>query len=55
MKNLLKLLEAFLRIYETKSTLIVASTSKELSKKIISRHTYSRIIMIWNLDIENYL
>ena len=40
--------------YNLKSILIVTSTSEGLSRKLLLRHTYSEVYLIWNLEYEAF-
>ncbi len=40
--------------YHIDNLLIIITTSEGVSKRILSRHSYLRIVMIWNLDFKGY-
>ncbi len=40
--------------YGVKNLLVVLTTSEGLSKRVLARHTYADIYMVWNLDLPGY-
>gem|GEM_PF-4670151 len=52
--GLMNLISKFKKDYEVKSVIPILSTSEGMSKRILVRHTYVKLFMIWNLDRESF-